>query len=474
MRDVFWNRKISDINCSGSTKTELSFIIMQKDLISRGETMYINVLGAGLAGCEAAYQIAKRGINVKLYEMKPNKKTPAHKSDNFCELICSNSLKASRIESAAGLLKEEMRRIGSLLMECADKCAVPAGGALAVDRDEFSSMVTQAIKSNPLIEVIETEVTEIPNDAITVIATGPLTSDTLAEKIIEMCGGSLSFFDAAAPIVTAESIDKDSSFFASRYDKGGDDAYINCPMNKEEYENFHRELVNAERAELHDVDVQNPKVYEGCMPVEILAQRGQDTLRFGPMKPVGLRDPRTGHRPWAVLQLRTENAEKTLYNLVGFQTNLKFPEQKRVFGMIPAQKNAEFVRFGVMHRNTFLDSPRVLNSDYSMKANPNIFFAGQITGVEGYMESASSGMMAGINAVKRIKNEDTITLSEMNMIGALSRYISNPTVTDFQPMGANMGILPALSEHIRDKKERAAAYSQRALSELENIKALIN
>ena len=386
--------------------------------------MYINVLGAGLAGCEAAYQIAKRGINVKLYEMKPNKKTPAHKSNNFCELICSNSLKASRIESAAGLLKEEMRRIGSLLMECADKSAVPAGGALAVDRDEFSLMVTQAIKNNPLIEVIETEVTEIPTDSVTVIATGPLTSDALAEKIIEMCGGSLSFFDAAAPIVTAESIDKECSFLASRYDKGGDDAYINCPMNKEEYENFHRELVSAERAELHDVDVQNPKVYEGCMPVEILAQRGQDTLRFGPMKPVGLRDPRTGHRPWAVLQLRTENAEKTMYNLVGFQTNLKFPEQKRVFGMIPALKNAEFVRFGVMHRNTFLDSPRVLNSDYSMKSNPKIFFAGQITGVEGYMESASSGMMAGINAVKRIKNEDTITLSEMNMIGALSGYIS--------------------------------------------------
>lgn len=435
--------------------------------------MYINVLGAGLAGCEAAYQIAKRGINVKLYEMKPSKKTAAHKSNNFCELICSNSLKAARIESAAGLLKEEMRRIGSLLMECADKCAVPAGGALAVDRDEFSSMVTNAIRNNPLIEVIESEVTEIPHDTITVIATGPLTSDKLADKIIEMCGGSLHFFDAAAPIVTAESIDMNCAFTASRYDKGGDDAYINCPMNKEEYENFHRELVSAERAELHDVDVQNPKVYEGCMPVEILAQRGLDTLRFGPMKPVGLRDPRTGHRPWAVLQLRTENSDKTMYNLVGFQTNLKFPEQKRVFGMIPALRNAEYVRFGVMHRNTFLDSPRVLNSDYSLKSDPKIFFAGQMTGVEGYMESASSGMMAGINAVKRLNNEETITLSEMNMIGALSRYISNPTVTDFQPMGANMGILPPLSEHIRDKRERAAAYSQRALVELENIKTLL-
>lgn len=435
--------------------------------------MYINVLGAGLAGCEAAYQIAKRGINVKLYEMKPSKKTAAHKSNNFCELICSNSLKAARIESAAGLLKEEMRRIGSLLMECADKCAVPAGGALAVDRDEFSSMVTNAIRSNPLIEVIGSEVTEIPHDAITVVATGPLTSDGLADRIIEMCGGSLHFFDAAAPIVTAESIDMNCAFTASRYDKGGDDAYINCPMNKEEYENFHKELVSAERAELHDVDVQNPKVYEGCMPVEILAQRGLDTLRFGPMKPVGLRDPRTGHRPWAVLQLRTENSDKTMYNLVGFQTNLKFPEQKRVFGMIPALKNAEYVRFGVMHRNTFLDSPRVLNSDYSMKSDPKIFFAGQMTGVEGYMESASSGMMAGINAVKRLNNEETVTLSEMNMIGALSRYISNPTVTDFQPMGANMGILPPLSEHIRDKRERAAAYSYRALAELENIKTLL-
>lgn len=435
--------------------------------------MYINVLGAGLAGCEAAYQIAKRGINVRLYEMKPIKKTPAHKSDYFCELICSNSLKASRIESAAGLLKEEMRRIDSLLMKCADKCAVPAGGALAVDRDEFSSTVTKEIRSNPLIEIIEKEVTDIPHDTVTVIATGPLTSDVLADKIIEMCGGSLHFFDAAAPIVTAESIDMNCAFSASRYDKGGDDAYINCPMNKEEYENFHKELVSAERASLHDVDVQNPKVYEGCMPVEILAQRGLDTLRFGPMKPVGLRDPKTGHRPWAVLQLRTENADKTMYNLVGFQTNLKFPEQKRVFGMIPALKNAEFVRFGVMHRNTFLDSPRVLNSDYSMISDPKIFFAGQMTGVEGYMESASSGMMAGINAVKRIKGQNTVTLSEMNMIGALSRYISNRTVTDFQPMGANMGILPALSEHIRDKRERAAAYSQRALNELEKIKYLL-
>ena len=337
---------------------------------------------------------------------------------------------------------------------------------MAVDRDIFSSMVTEKIKSHPLIEVIGEEVTDIPKDTVTVIATGPLTSDILAEKIIGLCGGSLHFFDAAAPIVTAESIDMECAFTASRYDKGGDDAYINCPMNKEEYENFHTELISAERAPRHDVDVQNPKVYEGCMPVEILAQRGLDTLRFGPMKPVGLRDPRTGHRPWAVLQLRTENSDKTMYNLVGFQTNLKFPEQKRVFGMIPALKNAEFVRYGVMHRNTFLDSPRVLNADFSLKSDPNIFFAGQMTGVEGYMESGASGMMAGINAVKRLKNQSTVVLPPENMIGALSRYISDESVKDFQPMGANMGILPPLDEIIKDKRERASAYSKRALNNL--------
>lgn len=431
--------------------------------------MYINVLGAGLAGCEAAFQIAKRGVRVRLFEMKPAKMTPAHKSADFCELICSNSLKAARIDSAAGLLKEEMRRLGSLLMRCADKCSVPAGGALAVDRDEFSKMVTAAIKADPLIEVIEAEALDIPRDSITIVATGPLTSDALAEKIIAMCGGSLHFFDAAAPIVTAESIDMSCAFTASRYDKGGDDAYINCPMNKEEYEAFHRELVNAERAPRHDVDVMNPKVYEGCMPVEILAQRGLDTLRFGPMKPVGLRDPKTGRRPWAVLQLRSENSERTMFNLVGFQTNLKFPEQKRVFGMIPALKNAEYVRFGVMHRNTFLDSPRLLNGDFSMKTDPDIFFAGQMTGVEGYMESASSGLIAGINAVKRLNGSDTVVLPAVTMIGALSRYISDETVKDFQPMGANLGILPPLDEHIRDKRLRAAAHAERSLDEIEKL-----
>ncbi len=408
---------------------------------------------------------------MRLTEMKPKKMTPAHRSENFCELICSNSLKAARIESAAGLLKEEMRRIGSLLMECADQCAVPAGGALAVDRERFSGMVTRAIRSHPLIEVCEDEVTDIPEDSVTVIATGPLTSDALAEKIIALCGGSLHFFDAAAPIVTADSIDMNCAFTASRYDKGGDDAYINCPMNKEEYENFHAALVQAERAPRHDVDVMNPKVYEGCMPVEILAQRGLDTLRFGPMKPVGLRDPRTGHRPWAVLQLRTENEGKTMYNLVGFQTNLRFPEQKRVFGMIPALKEAEFVRYGVMHRNTFLDSPRLLGKDYSFRSRPELFFAGQMTGVEGYMESASSGMLAGMNAVRRLKGLSPFVLPETTMIGALAGYISDESVKDFQPMGANLGILPALNDPPRDKRLRAEAYARRALEDLEKTLA---
>lgn len=428
--------------------------------------MSIKVIGAGLAGCEAAWQIANRGIKVELYEMKPNKKTPAHHSNSFAELVCSNSLKASRVASAAGLLKEEMRNLNSLLLSCADKCSVSAGGALAVNRDDFSAMVTEKIKNHPNITVIEEEINELPQNGICVIATGPLTSDTLADNIKEKFGGALSFFDAAAPIVTAESIDFDSAFFASRYDKGSGDDYINCPINKEEYELFHNELVNAERAPLKDFDVQNPKVYEGCMPIEVMAQRGADTIRFGPMKPVGLRDPKTGHRPWAVLQLRKENNEGTLYNLVGFQTNLKFPEQKRVFSLIPALKNADFVRYGVMHRNTFINSPQLLNSDFSLKENKSIFFAGQITGVEGYMESGSSGLMAGINAARRYSNIETVTLPDCTMIGALSAYISNPTVTNFQPMGANIGILPQLDEKIRDKKLKAEKHAERSLSAL--------
>ena len=424
--------------------------------------MYINVIGAGLAGCEAAMQIAKRGYEVHLYEMKPKKKTPAHKSDLFGELVCSNSLKAKRLESAAGLLKEEMRVLGSFLMECADKCAVPAGGALAVDREIFAQLVTDGIRNEPNIKVISEELTEIPDNAITIVATGPLTSDGLAKDIEKRFGGSLSFFDAAAPIVTAESVDMEYAFTASRYDRGGDDDYINCPMNKEEYENFYSELVSAERATLHDFDVNNPKVYEGCMPVEIMAQRGEGTLRFGPMKPVGLVNPKTGHRPWAVLQLRKENSAGTMYNLVGFQTNLKFPEQKRVFSLIPALHKADFVRYGVMHRNTFICSPKILNSDFSVKENNRLFFAGQITGVEGYMESASAGIMAGINACRVLEGKSTLTLPNDTMIGALSLYISDPTVKKFQPMGANFGVLPELENRPRDKKERGAAYSQRA------------
>lgn len=429
--------------------------------------MYINVIGAGLAGCEAAVQIASRGIKVKLYEMKPKKKTPAHHTDLFGELVCSNSLKAMRVESAAGLLKEEMRRLDSFLMQCADKCQVPAGGALAVDREIFATLVTEGIKKNSNIEVISEEITEIPDDAITVIATGPLTSEPLAEKIKKMFGDSLSFFDAAAPIVTAESIDMDYAFCASRYDRGGEDDYINCPMNKEEYDNFYNELINAERAPLHDFDVNNPKVYEGCMPVEVMAQRGEGTLRFGPMKPVGLVNPRTGHRPWAVLQLRKENSSGSMYNLVGFQTNLKFPEQKRVFSMIPALHKADFVRYGVMHRNTFICSPKVLNADYSVKENKKLFFAGQITGVEGYMESAASGIMAGINACNRLLGKDTMILPKETMIGSLSSYIADPTVVKFQPMGANFGVLPELENRPRDKKERGAAYAKRALEVLD-------
>ena len=430
----------------------------------------VTVIGAGLAGSEAAWQIAQAGYPVRLFEMKPQKFSPAHKSAGFAELICSNSLKAARIDSAAGLLKEEMRRMDSLLVACADKTAVPAGGALAVDRDRFSELVTKAITEHPNIEVMHGEVTEIPAEGVTVIASGPLTSDTLAEQITNLCGGALSFFDAAAPIVTRESLDMEHCFTASRYDKGDDD-YINCPMNKEEYDAFYEALITAERAPIHDFDVMNPKVYEGCMPIEVMAQRGHDTIRFGPLKPVGLRDPRTGHRPWAVVQLRTENAEKTLFNLVGFQTNLKFPEQKRVFGMIPGLKNAEYMRYGVMHRNTFLNSPTLLNADYSVRTRPNLFFAGQITGVEGYMESASSGILAGINALRRLRGECSLVLPEDTMTGALSRHVAESVSGDFQPMGANFGVLPPIEPHIRDKKERYKALAERGLSSLETCLA---
>ena len=421
------------------------------------------VIGAGLAGCEAAWQIAEAGYNVTLLEMKPEKFSPAHKNKNFAELVCSNSLKASRIDSAAGLLKEEMARLGSLTVPVARNCAVPAGGALAVDRNEFSQTVTDMINSHPNITVENKLVEKISpdDDEILIIATGPLTEGKLGEEIQKLCGDYLSFYDAAAPIVTADSVDMQKAFGASRYDRGGDDDYINCPFNKAEYEAFIEELINAEGAVVHDFDV-----YEGCMPIEKLAKRGLDAPRFGPMKPVGLVDPRTGHRPWACVQLRRENSKGTMFNLVGFQTNLKFGEQKRVFSMIPGLENAEFVRYGVMHRNSFLNSPKLLNADFSLRSNPNIFFAGQITGVEGYMESAASGILAGINAVRQAEGEEPLVLSEYNMIGALSQYISDESVTNFQPMGANFGILPPIEPKIRDKRERYMALANRALEQL--------
>lgn len=428
--------------------------------------MKFRVIGAGLAGVEAAWQIANKGYKVSLYEMKPIKKSEAHKSDFFCELVCSNSLKASRIESAAGLLKEEMARLGSLTVPVARQSSVPAGGALAVDRDIFSSSVTEKIKSHPNIEVINevVENLELDGDTVTVVATGPLTDGKLAESISEITGEYLSFYDAAAPIVTADSVDMTKAFGASRYERGGDDDYINCPFNKSEYENFIEELVNAEGAVVHDFDV-----YEGCMPIEKLAKRGLDAPRFGPMKPVGLVDPNTGHRPWACVQLRRENSKGTMFNLVGFQTNLKFGEQKRVFSMIPGLENAQFVRYGVMHRNSFLNSPKLLNADFSFRENDNLFFAGQITGVEGYMESASSGIIAGINAVRKAEGKTPFILPDITMIGALCDYISDKSVKNFQPMGANFGVLPAIEPKIRDKKERYAALSNRSLAYIDEV-----
>ncbi len=427
--------------------------------------MKFKVIGAGLAGVEAAWQIANKGYKVSLYEMKPIKHSEAHKSDLFCELVCSNSLKASRIESAAGLLKEEMARLGSLTVPIARSVSVPAGGALAVDRNLFSQAVTDKIKSHPNIEVVNevVENLELDDDTITIVATGPLTDGKLAESISEITGDYLSFYDAAAPIVMADSVDMTRAFGASRYERGGDDDYINCPFNKAEYENFINELVNAEGAVVHDFDV-----YEGCMPIEKLAKRGFDAPRFGPMKPVGLVDPNTGHRPWACVQLRRENSKGTMFNLVGFQTNLKFGEQKRVFTMIPGLENAQFVRYGVMHRNSFLNSPTLLNSDFSLRTKPNLFFAGQITGVEGYMESASSGIIAGINAVRKAEGKDSFVPNDVTMIGALCDYISDESVKNFQPMGANFGVLPTIEPKIRDKKERYTALATRALESLDN------
>ena len=427
--------------------------------------MTVSVIGAGLAGCEAAWALANEGISVRLYEMKPEKYSPAHKYSGFAELVCSNSLKAARLGSAAGLLKYEMEMLGSLTVPCAKENSVEAGGALAVDREKFSDAVTAEIKSHPLIEVIGGEVTEIP-DGTVIIATGPLTSGAMADRIKELCGEGLSFYDAAAPIVTYESLDKEKVFYASRYGRGEAD-YVNCPMNKEEYLAFYEALINAEKVQLKDFETHPFSVYEGCMPIEELARRGVDTMRFGPMKPVGIDDPRTGRRPYAVVQLRRENSEGTLFNLVGFQTNLKFGEQKRVFSMITGLENAEFMRYGVMHRNTFINSPELLNADFSMRQHPDIYFAGQITGVEGYMESAASGIIAGIAAARKLKGLEPIVLPRETMTGALSAYISDSFNSGkFQPMGANMGILPDIGERIRDKKLKYEAYANRAVEAL--------
>ena len=422
----------------------------------------VTVIGAGLAGCEAAVRIADAGFKVKLFEMKPLKKSPAHTKDGFAELVCSNSLKADRLSSAAGLLKAEMRKFRSVCLDAASICSVPAGGALAVDRDDFSEIITKRVTEHPNIEICREIVRKIPRDEICLVATGPLTDGDLAEDIEQICGhNSLSFYDAAAPIVSFESINMNVAFKASRYDKGDAD-YINCPMNKDEYERFYNALITAESAELHSFDKQIT-VYEGCMPVEIMAKRGTDSIRFGPLKPVGLRDPRTGNRPWAVVQLRSENKEGTLFNLVGFQTNLKFSEQKRVFSMIPGLENAEFMRYGVMHRNSFIDSPRVLTSELSLKSHPNIYFAGQITGFEGYMESAACGIIAGENIIRKLKGEKPLDLPEFTMLGGLVRYITDENVKDFQPMGANFGVVPPLDHRVKDKAERYTLLSNKSL-----------
>ncbi len=428
----------------------------------------VKVIGAGLAGCEAAWQLANMGISVELFEMKPKKFSPAHKSADFAELVCSNSLRADGIYNAVGLLKEEMRRLGSLIMECADKTKVPAGGALAVDREAFARLVTERVKGHPNIRVIEEEVTEINVDEYTVVAAGPLASDALAETILKLTGDTaLHFFDAAAPIVTFESIDMTKAFKAARYGKGGDD-YINCPMTKEEYLAFREALVSAEAAQVHE-GVENPKVFEGCMPIEIMAARGIDTMRYGPLKPVGLTNPHDGSRPYAVVQLRQDNGAGSMYNIVGFQTHLKFGEQKRVFGMIPGLENAEFVRYGVMHRNTYINSPELLTDNYNMKGFPKVFFAGQITGVEGYIESAASGLWAALCAGCKALGKTTPEISSRTAMGALAKYISNPAVIDFQPMNVNFGIFEELGVRIKDKREKAERYAERSFAEIEKL-----
>ncbi len=432
----------------------------------------VTVVGAGLAGAEAVYQIASRGIHVNLIEMKPTKRTPAHSSDLFGELVCSNSLRSLQKSNAAGMLKDELRMLDSLIMQAADASSVPAGAALAVDRVEFSSYITEKLRSNPNITVTEAELTELPSDGICVIATGPLTSKPLADSISEFFGNKkLSFFDAAAPIVDGSTINYDIAFAQSRYDKGDAD-YINCPMDKEQYLAFYDALINAREAELHDFDREEQKdltVFEGCMPVEIMAKRGVDTLRFGPMKPVGLCDPRTGREPYACVQLRTENKEKTMFNLVGFQTHLAIPEQKRVFRMIPGLENAEFLRYGVMHRNTFINSPGLLRPTYATVERPDLFFAGQMTGVEGYIESAASGLVAGINASCRALGQSDIIFPETTVIGSMAAYVSRGSLGKFQPMNANFGIIPPLDHKVKGgKSARNEELYNRGINDLSN------
>lgn len=431
--------------------------------------MTVNVIGAGLAGCEAAYQLAKRNIPVRLFEMKPSKMTPAHSSPDFAELVCSNSLRSGEITNAAGLLKEEMRILDSLIIKAADASRVPAGSALAVDRGTFSSYITREIRENENIEVVQKELSSLP-DGITVVATGPLTSDPLSSFLSEFLGEeALHFFDAAAPIVDAGSI-SDKAFFCSRYGRGDPSDYLNCPMNEDEYDAFYSALLTAKTAEVHGFE-ENQKVFEGCMPVEVMAKRGKDTLRFGPMKPVGIKHPETGKEYYAIVQLRRENTAGTTYNLVGFQTHLTFGEQKRIFGMIPGLENAEFLRYGVMHRNTYINSPRLLTPTYAMREKPEIFFAGQMTGVEGYIESASSGLFAGISAARLALGKESFTFPDITVIGGLSHYISNPANTSFQPMNANFGLIPPLDFKVKGGKAAVAAKrAERSLEYINSVK----
>lgn len=432
------------------------------------ELKTVTVIGAGLAGSEAAWQLAKRGVRVRLYEMRPEKSTPAHKTGGFAELVCSNSLRAAAIENAVGLLKEEMRCLDSLIMACADRCRVPAGGALAVDRDLFSAAVTEALEDNPLVEVVREEVEAIPGQGVVVVATGPLTSGAMSRSIRELTGEDyLYFYDAVAPIVTLESIDMNKAFFSSRYGKG-EASYINCPMDREQYVRFREALAGAARAPMKEFEKEIN--FEGCMPIEVLAARGEDTMRYGPMKPVGLIDPATGRRPYAVVQLRQDNVAGTLYNMVGFQTHLRWGEQQRVFRLIPGLEDAEFVRFGVMHRNTYVNSPRLLEPTYQCKIRPGLFFAGQITGVEGYVESAASGLVAGINAALLAGGRDPVVFPPETAHGALARYITEADPDNFQPMNVTFGLFPPLDGHIRDRKLRNTAYAERALNCLRGTK----